>query len=597
MTEKLFISEDAPAELKEIIKVSQKCLDNMMEFKVKADNGTLTFDDLEELTRRNNLLTDEFPKAEPSTTTGFPTSGSGLDELEAVGNANAAETARLLEQEGGPAYKIDTFDQLKELSQLSPMAIGTLVLRAAEEKRGTVEDSEESEKPYESQDMKLKKEFKNGLMKENLDDINSLLYNAKEVLFDLQTDMTGVEFFEKRLLLNLRTFEGYKQSGIDLLMNILSGAEEDEDLADKKPEAALILATLGDEKSSTLDDLLELLQEDEELKSDIVKALKYSPNPFINEWLKKRLSDQPSDTQASFIEILEYRKDIDSDKWDLVLKKKDPMVSEKIVRAYANAGRDVDESTKNSLLEDQSAGFYEEAVLSTLISGEQSALYKARRQVQEDVDSIATLPLGIACAGEFGDFHYLRKSLGTEKARLSAILAFGILGLVQAVPLLIERLGSKKLTREEWELQKRVVDSLELITGADLRLPLPDIKEGPEGKEYEVTLETGWQAPWFFWWTENQPRFEINVRYRRGRPFTLLSCIEEMEFLKGNHWSRQYSYHELQIRSGQHIAPFQADWYLRDQKESIEKWKEWWRDNQMRYGDSQWLFAGKAPDY
>ncbi len=488
MTKKLFISEDAPAELKEVIKTSQKCLDNLQEFKVKADNGTLTFDDLEELTRRNNLITDQFPKAEPSAS-GLPPVNS-LDDVEAIGKSRAKETARILAKEGGPAYKINSFDQLKELSKVPPMAIGKIVLDAVKEKRGKSEEFEESKKPYESENIKLKREFKGGLMKENLDEIKSLLYSTKSVLFDLQSDWIGIELFEKQLFLNLKTFEGYKQSGVELLMGILSGDEEDEDLADKQPEAALILATLGNEKSSALDDLIECLQEDEDLKPDIIKALKYSPNPFINNWLKTHLPDESSDIQATFIEILEYRKDVNTNEWDRVLKTQDPVVSEKIYRAYANMGKDVDDSIGELLLEDSSADYYEESILSTLISGDISALYAARKQIQEDVDALTTLPLSISLAAQFGDSHYVKKCLSSDKAQLSAILAFGILGLVQAVPLLIEKLGSQKLTKEEWELQKRVVDSLELITGANLQLPLPDIKEGPEGKEYEVTLET-----------------------------------------------------------------------------------------------------------
>jgi hypothetical protein len=62
----------------------------------------------------------------------------------------------------------------------------------------------------------------------------------------------------------------------------------------------------------------------------------------------------------------------------------------------------------------------------------------------------------------------------------------------------------------------------------------------------------------------------------------------------GSYWTRQYSYYELQIRSGFHVAPFYADWYVKDQQAAIEQWQRWYDKEQTRYPPTQWLYHGRS---
>ncbi|MCG8338319.1 MAG: hypothetical protein MJE63_27750, partial [Proteobacteria bacterium] len=126
MSKKLYISDDSPEELKETIATAQRMMDNMAEFKVKTDDGSLTFDDLDELTRRNNAIASGFPTADKSVP-GYSIQTQNMDELEALSKARLAEAEAELNKQGGPVFKITSFDQLKELSKMPPETLGAKV--------------------------------------------------------------------------------------------------------------------------------------------------------------------------------------------------------------------------------------------------------------------------------------------------------------------------------------------------------------------------------------------------------------------------------------------------------------------------------------
>ncbi|MBU2511432.1 hypothetical protein KJ966_08835 [bacterium] len=591
MKKKLFVSDDSPAELKETISVCQQYIDNMQEFKVKADNGTLNFDDLEELTRRNNILVNQLPH-NSNPRPGYPPQTSNLDELESYAKIRGEESAKLLKEEGGPVFKITTFDQLKEFSKMDPEAVGAIILAAAREKRGEAESTEEPEKETESHEMKIKKEFMNDLLIDNLNNIKTLLYNAKLCLFDLQYEWPKAETFEKQLTLRARTFKGYKQNGLELLTGILNEEEENEDLADKKDEAAFILASLVTDNSPELKELINLWREDEALQKTVIQAIKYSNNPSINDWILKNYSNESAKIKAGLIEVLDYRQIKDEKNWDKFLKQEDPLVSSKILRAYSLVGSTRNGGLIKKMMEETETDYFEEVVLSALISGEEYALNLIRGCIQKTPDKVGNLPLYLACSGDYFDFNFLKMTFSKEESRQSAIRALGIFGMMESVPFLIDAFSGTITNAEEWELQKCIVDSLNLITGANLPLPFPDIKEGPKGKEYDVTVEVSFKEQWAVWWYKNKHKYNDEIRYRRGNPFNIGSCVEEMAYPLGNHWSRQVSYYELLIRTGKYIAPFFADWYVKDQQSSIRIWKEWLVENRGTFRDKQWLFAG-----
>ncbi len=585
---KLFISDNAPDDLKEVIRVAQKSLNNLEEYKVKADKGSLTSADLRELTRRNNLLTDEFPKSAPGKS-GFPPNLKTVEDLEAHGKMRTAESADLLKKEGGPVFKINSFDQLKELSRMTPTAVGAQITSAANLRR-----KEQTGGPQTSVDVKAPKipkgslSFHEEFFLENLQIIKGLLHNAKFVFFDLPGQWSQAEIYEEKLVENARAFEDYRDAGTEFLIRVITGEEDvDNETTELKPNAAFTLATIKRENKDDLDHLLAILKNKPEMEPVIIQALKYGKNQDIPIFLEKSLPNESPEIQAGMIEILNYKNSINKELWDRLLKKNDPIVCSAILKAYVLSGIKTDPSSFISLLEQPDTSFYEEVLFTMMLDGRRESLDTARQFLHKKPDEVKNLHLYLACAGRTEDLGYMINGLNRETSRKACIMAMGILGLPQAILYLTDQLEPNEWSLEEWHVQRSIIDSLELITGANLERPLPDIKEGPEGKEYDVTIDTGWKKIWTLWWEQNKSQFDIKKRYRRGTPFQLESCLQEMENPTGNYWSRQYSYHELQIRSGHHVTPFFADWDVNDQKAAINRWKKWYEENGGVYAEPQ----------
>ncbi|MCG8333291.1 MAG: hypothetical protein MJE63_02170, partial [Proteobacteria bacterium] len=316
-------------------------------------------------------------------------------------------------------------------------------------------------------------------------------------------------------------------------------------------------------------------------------------NPKIDSTLKSLIFDEMPEMQADFIDILTYRQSINLTIWQKLLDTAEAPVIERITRSYVENNIQFDNSLVNGLIEEVENPIYEEGLFTGILLGRNNLLIKSRSTFHQSLDKIKNLPLYFSCACRFEDYPLLKLSLEEEKARLSAVKALGMMGLGDSIPLLIRNFSNDIKSKKEWDIQKSIAESLELITGANLEMPMPDVVEGPEGKEHEVKIATGWNEIWAKWWMNNNTEFQDYIRYRRGKPFYLGSCIEEMEYSRGNYWSRQHAYYELQARSGEHIAPFFADWYVKDQNDAIRQWKQWWEENSHKYGSSQWLYAGK----
>lgn len=597
MKEKLYIHNDAPEELKQVVDVSQQMLDTMKEFKAKADNGTLTLDDLRELTRRNNALSKEYPrKAEPNADA--PPRTNDMDELKRYAKARMEESTRQVEADGGPVFKVNGLDKLKELSFMPPMALGKMVLNEAEKKNKPtkfIEEGRESDEEFESPKTPIQHQFNYQLIEERFETFCFYYHHAKRVYFDLPWEWTKAEPHEANLYKSGSTFNGYGERGTDWLKAVLAGEAEDEDLSEKRTEAALALVSRNNKETGDIDDLLERWQDDENLRDPIVRALKTSDNDQVDQCLNELFDNTSPEIKAGIIEILEYRKRIDTDRWMVFLQNEDPEVCEKIVRAFLNNGIEVETESFRPLLNDPEKDFFEEALFSAFMNGEAAFFLQARVLNDSKPETVDRLPLYLACAGNRNDYPVLLKSLDQEDCFKAAVRGLGIMGLTPGVPVLIDRFSWSIASKDDWDMQTVIHDSLNLITGAGLELPFPDIVPGSESKECEVEIRVRFKDIWSRWWLDHRQMFREHTRYRRGVCWTLGSCIDEMAYEKGNYWSRQYSYYELVIRSGEHIAPFFADWDVNDQLDAIDKWREWWLEKGHRFPENPWLFHGEQP--
>lgn len=588
----LHISDDAPGELKETISVAQRLVDNIAKYKEKADAGTLTFDDLDELARLNQPIVDEFPR-NPNQPPGYPPQTNNLDELEKLAESRMIESEKLLKEQGGPVMQVESIAELEKLSKLSPEALSQMVSDKAKEKKESEVPPEEKTSTNVPHDINVEQEYRKNLLKENLDIIQDLYHRAKTSLIDSQENWQDVLPYQKQLRINTKVFKSNEQPALDLLHDILTGDEEDEAFMDKKPEAALILATLSSQEYNELPFLLSLWEEDENSKLDVKYALKYTDNPFVSEWIELYLEEFPPLIAGDLVEVLTFHERVDQEKWKSLLKQERPELEHAICFTFINSGLTVSKNQLRYLLEDPESDGYEKSLYSALIQGDSNALLFSRKRLIEEPEKTSNLAIYLACSGSRDDLMLFKRLLSAPDVRAATVAAMGIMGLPECVEELIDLFDNNITSKEDWDKQYHISTALDLITGAKIAIPEPEIREGPEGKEHEVTVTVDWKGEWFSWWIENRHRFQKGLRYRRGATYSLESGIDEMECPQGCYWTRQYSYYELQIRSGKHIAPFYADWDVEKQLEAIQTWKDWWQEHQYDFSKDQWLYNGK----
>lgn len=593
MKNKLYVHDEAPPELKENVNLAQQCLGNMMQYKEKSEIGTLTIADLKTMARRNSEIIDCFPGGD-ATKVGLPAEINNMDELKALARSRSEETARLMGH-SKPVYQVQSVRELNNLCSKPPEEIADLFMAAAEkqkrEAKATQPASADGEPPdtVPSRPKKAAPTFPTFQLAGNhLEETVALLASCKEMFFYLYMDWHEIESLERQFEIHVDGISETGEPAIAFLGSYLTGEADDEEIEEKKPAAAFLLASLPDESGFDVERLIALLRDDEEKRAFVVPALKYGLNKEICEKLNESFSGEPPHIQSARIEAAYYRDCFDCENYIPYMETYDPAVQAEIVLAMSLSGISPLPAVSNGLLESDESDTFEKALFANLMAGDPDSLQKARKHAGLHPEQTVRLPLYLACSGDCRDYPAIVQCLLFEASKPYAIKALGIMGLKKAIPLLIER-----LSQEEWEMQKLIADSLELITGAGLARPDPDVSEGPEGYEYEVVVETGWGIIWSDWWEKNSRRFDPDMRYRRGKPCTLTAAIDEMEYPMGNYWSRQYAYYELRIRSGCHIAHFEADWYVADQKAAIGKWRDWQETASERFGNAQWLFAGK----
>lgn len=593
----LHISDDAPQELKDTIAVAQKMVDNMVKYKEKAENGTLTFEDLDELARLNLPIADEFPR-NPNQPEGYPQQTSNMEELEKISKAAEAEAMKKLKESGDPIFAISSIEELKELAKLPPMAIIQSAQAAiAEKQKPKKQEKKETTGSAEKPKTKVGGEFHEDIFIENLKSLQMLLYNAKLAYYTLTTTWQEAELFEEQLVMRAKAFEDFHDNGKQFLIDVVEEkieTENEDELGEIRQEAAFALATVETESKLELAYLIEKLQKEDDDIDLVIQALKYGKNHHIIKELARILPMQTPQIQTIIFGILAHQHYLDPDLWTQVLPSIASIAKERVLRSFTENRIEFNPVFLEAITEDEKALFFPNAALTALLNGNRKVLEKCRYLLDNEPGYFEDLPFVLACGGDQYDYGRLTRCLETKETGLNAMKALGILGISESIPHLIQLLSPDIKGIEDWQRQKTIVESLELITNAGIELSDPIIEPGEDGKEHEVTVTLEWGKQWFEWWMTHHKQYESGIRYRRGRLFDLKSCIEEMEFPKGNYWSRQFAYYELQIRSGAHIAPFFADWYVEDQMESINKWKLWWSENQYQYPPDQWLFQGRT---
>lgn len=591
MKNKLYVHDEAPEGLKENVRVAQECLDNMVQYQIKAENKTLTLNELNQMVQKNHSIIDQFPSGNP-THAGLPPQITGMTDLLALASSRRAEAATLTEK-NPTVHKVDSLKDLHELSQKSPEEIGDTIIDASKNKVQKPSENETAEEvKEESTSITTPKKLKISnldfqLFHKHLEKTLELLQSCKHLYFDLSVEWPSIEPLEEQMQVHIDGFAEHGLPAIEFLESYLTEKIEDEDLEEKKPAATFLLAAIPFPDEQGLNRLIQLFRKDEELKYLLLPALKYSQNPQLIENMGRFLEGEPDHVCAIKLKSLHYHGQYQP---ELTKKLASPpsYTQATILNIHALLDSETNIDLTGSLLKQDEDGFFETHAFTMLLARKSDVVWSCREKINFKPEGLVKLPLILSYAGDSRDIPILEKCLGMEDCKTSAIKGLGMLGLYECVVTLLNLMKS-----EDWKVQKEIAESLELITGAEIELSPPDIKEGPQGKEHEVEVVTDWFQTWNSWWIENCSRFSSDRRYRRGIEFDLKSCIDEMANPLGNHWSRQGSYYELRIRSGAFVTHFEADWYVNNQITAIESWQEWWQENQIKYKSQQWLFAGQ----
>ena len=165
-------------------------------------------------------------------------------------------------------------------------------------------------------------------------------------------------------------------------------------------------------------------------------------------------------------------------------------------------------------------------------------------------------PVPLALVGDSRVFLYLRQFANTPESSVDAVIAFGLLGDIRAVPPLLELLSNK-------ELGNHAAASLYLLTGEAFLEEVPmesddddddqaldDDNPLPEA-EPDTTRQLSTDIEiWSNWWTRNQQRYRQNQRYRLGKLYSPLVGIDALRSTLLPMQVREYIGDELVARHG-----------------------------------------------
>lgn len=205
--------------------------------------------------------------------------------------------------------------------------------------------------------------------------------------------------------------------------------------------------------------------------------------------------------------------------------------------------------------------------------------------------------------------HVLLEIAGSGKADADCLLGLGLLGDPAALQMLYDSLKNPAL-----------VDSaclaLTWITGAQLFDEIYVPEEVNEDELFEKELEA-WrerkEAPkradgkpfgktvqklspdkeiWKRWFSANAAKFDPNLRYRSGKPYSPSCLVENLADERSDHRFRRFAAEELVIRYGCDV-PFEVDMPVKRQLQAIQEIRVWVDANGSRFQPGRWYFAGR----
>lgn len=202
-----------------------------------------------------------------------------------------------------------------------------------------------------------------------------------------------------------------------------------------------------------------------------------------------------------------------------------------------------------------------------------TAIY-CRSRLEANAEFGGALATHLAICGQLADAEMLCARIERVPTDIGAIEALGIIGVPGSVPLLMRLLEST-----DRGAKLAAAAALSLISGRHARErvviitePAVDGSDEPETREIEQVMTS--PDYWADWWKAEGVRLDSRFRWRRGQPFHVGSCVDEMDDPWSTLGNRSRAFLELVVLSRMAI-PYEPDWFVPLQQTAIADWRRW----------------------
>ena len=255
------------------------------------------------------------------------------------------------------------------------------------------------------------------------------------------------------------------------------------------------------------------------------------------------------------------------------------------------------------------AGLQASALLALLRSGAADALVTAHATSQQECGLHTVLALGAGRSAAAVLVQALRDAAASEQpwpASAQTVLALGLLGDPSTLRELYDCLETPALAEAAAQALQWITGALpdaeafvpepvdeSLLIGKELNAwrqykEAPNRLDGrPFGEFKRVAPLT--KAAWKRWFAQHATRFDVNLRYRRGRPYAPATLLADLRAPLSGATLRRFAALELEIRYGCDV-PFEVDMPVARQVDALHKISAWVASEGARFEPGRWYF-------
>jgi uncharacterized protein (TIGR02270 family) len=360
------------------------------------------------------------------------------------------------------------------------------------------------------------------ILEEHIEEADFLFHQREKALLNRVYDLDGVAELEERLLAHLDGLVLGDKEAWKLLAPKLIDGEAGEVFA-----AAFVAFDSGD--SVLMDSVTKTFEQAEGVILDGIRhAWRHSSYAHIEEIVRPYSDAGKGAIQAASVDVLSFRRlPIESSLLRSLLSHKDPGI---VVSAMNAVGRlrvrDLKEYV-DPALDSEALQVRKEAMRTGLLLGSDRALAQCRKAIKDRSELASESLILLGLSGQAQDAPLLADSLSDPLLSRDAVVALGLLGYIGALDVLLRLTADPKLSCLAGEAISRITSvNLEhdkLVTDRPAKVTKEESNEEEE-EDFVEDPDEGLPYPdagkLEAWWRKNASRFDKNIRYRNGQPYS-----------------------------------------------------------------------------